>query len=179
MTQAMIGEIRMFAGNFPPKNWALCNGQLLAISSNTALFSILGTTYGGNGTTTFGLPDLRGRAPLSQGQGPGLTLRDLGEQGGEEGVALTVQQIPAHTHSATLPCNSDFNQTTKGTPINNAFGGTDPNNQGTPYYASSSNALMGASMSDPAGAGQPHANIQPSLALSFIICTNGVFPARN
>src|SRR5262245_2996958 len=99
MSQPYIGEIRMVGFNFAPLGWALCNGQLLAISQNTALFSLLGTTYGGNGQTTFALPDLRGRIPIHQGQGPGLSNRVLGEVGGQESVALTSQQMPAHTHA--------------------------------------------------------------------------------
>src|SRR5688572_5778483 len=124
MTEPMIGEIRMWAGNFAPKNWALCNGQILAIASNTALFSILGTTYGGNGTTTFGLPDLRGRVPLGQGQGPGLTPRSLGEIGGEESVVILTSEMPAHTHTSTLPCDSNFADATQTSPKNDVYCGT-------------------------------------------------------
>ena len=101
MSEAFIGEIRMFAGNFPPRGWQFCQGQLLSIAQNTALFSILGTTYGGNGQTTFALPDLRGRYPMQPGQGPGLSPRTLGEQGGSETVTLISNQMPAHTHSHT------------------------------------------------------------------------------
>src|SRR5204862_4938184 len=105
MPEPMIGEIRMFAGNFAPKNWALCNGQLLAISSNTALFSILGTYYGGNGTSTFALPNLQGRTPLGVGQGPGLTQRDLGELGGVEQSSILITEMPGHTHTVGLTGN--------------------------------------------------------------------------
>jgi microcystin-dependent protein len=180
MTEAMIGEIRMWAGNFAPKNWSFCNGQIISIASNTALFSILGTTYGGNGTTTFALPDLQGRVALSSGAGPGLTNRSLGEVGGEETVVILTSEMPAHTHSGvTLPCDSNFVDSDKGTPVNNAFAGTDPNSGGRAMYASASNAFMGATLTDPAGQSNPHSNIQPSLAVSFIICLRGVFPARN
>src|SRR4051812_15498079 len=97
----------MFAGNFAPRGWAFCNGQILPIAQNAALFSILGTTYGGNGTTTFGLPDLRGRVPVHQGQGPGLSQYDLGEQTGSEGVTLTINQVPVHTHAFAPGCSTD------------------------------------------------------------------------
>src|SRR5215831_4079907 len=99
MSEPFLGEIRMFGGNFAPRGWALCQGQLLSIAQNTALFSILGTTYGGNGQTTFALPGLRGRYPMQQGQGPGLSPRSLGEQGGSQTVTLLTNQMPAHTHS--------------------------------------------------------------------------------
>jgi microcystin-dependent protein len=179
MQEPMIGEIRMFAGNFAPKNWAFCNGQIITIASNTALFSILGTTYGGNGTTTFGLPDLRGRVPLSQGQGPGLTSRSLGEVGGQETVAILTTEMPAHIHTSTLPCDSAFADATKTSPVGNAYCGTDVNEGGIPIFASTANALMGTSPTDSAGQGNPHSNIQPSLCVSFVICLQGIFPARN
>ena len=179
MTEAMIGEIRMWAGNFAPKNWAFCNGQIIAIASNTALFSILGTTYGGNGTTTFALPDLRGRVPLAQGQGPGLTDRTLGELGGEESVVILTSEMPAHTHLAALPCDSVATDATQNSGKNNAYCGNDPNEGGKAIFASAANAVMGASPTDSAGQGNSHSNIQPSLAVSFIICQRGLFPARN
>ena len=102
MANPFVAEIRMFAGNFPPRGWAFCNGQLLAISSNTALFSLIGTYYGGNGTSNFGLPNLQGASPLQTGQGPGLSYRDIGQTGGQQAVTLTAQQIPSHTH--TVEC---------------------------------------------------------------------------
>ena len=184
MPDPMIGEIRMFAGNFAPKNWALCNGQLLAISSNTALFSILGTYYGGNGTSNFALPNLQGRTPIGVGQGPGLTPRDLGELGGVEQASLIIPEMPAHTHSVADAGNSDFTKTTATSPASGAFGATDPNaNPAINLYASGATgqnaASMGASPSGVNGGSTPHNNIQPSLAVSFIICLFGVFPARN
>src|SRR5437660_12354605 len=118
MPDPMIGEIRMFAGNFAPMNWAFCNGQLLAIQSNTALFSILGTTYGGNGTTTFALPNLQCRVPVAAGAGPGLSDRLLGEEGGVENVSLLISEMPSHTHAVQLGGNSDFNKATANSPAN-------------------------------------------------------------
>ena len=184
MPEPMIGEIRMFAGNFAPKNWALCNGQLLAISSNTALFSILGTYYGGNGTSTFALPNLQGRTPLGVGQGPGLTQRDLGELGGVEQSSILITEMPGHTHTVGLTGNSDFSKTAATSPANAAWGSTDPNaNPTVNLYASGAGApnvaTMGASPSGVAGGSTAHNNIQPSLAITFIVCLYGIFPARN
>src|SRR5438132_384897 len=110
MSEPFLGEIRMFCGNFNPRGWALCNGQLLSIAQNTALFSILGTTYGGNGQTTFALPDLRGRVPVHPGQGPGLSMYNLGENGGAESVTLTAAQMPAHQHTVTPACGNSIPQ---------------------------------------------------------------------
>jgi microcystin-dependent protein len=167
VSEPFYGEIVMFAGNFAPRGWAFCNGQLLSIAQNTALFSILGTTYGGNGVTTFALPDLRGRAPMHFGQGPGLSNRNLGEQDGTETVALTQQQMPSHTH--TLNGSTGAVNTTRPTGAVPAKGGSystaSPDTQMTPP------ALVGGS--------QPHDNMQPSLAVSFIIALEGIFPSRN
>jgi microcystin-dependent protein len=178
MSDPILGEIRMFAGNFPPRGWAFCNGQILPISQNTALFSLLGVQYGGNGTTTFALPNLQGRAPLGQGQGPGLTNRDIGELGGEESLQLLTTQMPAHSHAIQFPCNSDYTKASQSTPVNGAYVGADPNGAGLALYSATANASMGATVSGPAGSSLPHQNMQPYLALSFIIATQGVFPQR-
>lgn len=176
--QPMIGEIRTFAGNFAPRGWALCNGQILPISQYTALFSILGVTYGGNGTSTFALPNLQGSVPLGAGNGPGLTPRVLGEIGGAESVTVLTTEMPAHTHGVKLASNSNPAQATVTSPANAYYGSTDPNNNGATLYSTVSNAAMGPSASQPAGGSQPHNNIQPSLAVSYIICMEGIFPVR-
>lgn len=166
-----IGEIRQFAGNFAPKDWALCNGQLLPISQNTALFSLLGTTYGGDGKTTFGLPNLCGKAPMQYGQGPGLTDRSPGEDGGSPAVTLLQTEIPAHTHSAM---GGPKAATTA--PDNAGWGAID--RLGTALYASTPNAQMHPMALGVAGGSQPHNNMQPFLGMNFIISLHGVFPPR-
>ncbi len=172
MANPYIGEIRMFAGNFAPAGWALCQGQFMAIQTNAALYSILGTTYGGNGTTTFALPDFRGRVPLSSGQGPGLSNYLLGEQAGNENIALTSLQMPAHTHSVAALGSGG----TQASPINGfpaiESTGTSMN------YATSPSALMNPQMLSPAGGSQPHSNIQPILCVNFIIALTGIFPSQ-
>ena len=171
MATPFIGQITLFAGNFAPRGWAFCNGQILSIAQNTALFSILGTTYGGNGQTTFALPDLRGRVPMHPGQGPGLSSRTLGEVGGTETTTLNVSQLPAHTHPVAPQAN-DGAQTT------NRPGGAYPARGGA--YAGSPGATpMGATPSGPAGSSQPHNNVQPYLGLNYIIALEGIFPSRN
>lgn len=191
-------SIAMFGGNFAPRNWALCNGQLLSIAQYSAVFSILGTTFGGDGRTTFGLPDLRGRVPVHAGQGPGLTLRTLGEARGAETVTLISSQMPAHNHGATLTAPGYTGAVTpkaltgRGSKTNvptGAFMTTAPD--GTNIYASSSDGVMGSSdvtitQSTPgsvailnAGSSQPHENMQPYLCVNFIICLYGLFPTRD
>ena len=176
MTAPFIGEIKMFAGNFPPRNYAFCSGQILPISQNTALFSLLGTTYGGNGTTNFALPDLRGRAPMHPGSGPGLTPRVLGDMSGENNVTLLSTQMPIHSHSISGAVLANSNPS--GTPAANTL-----------FTNSSPNQLYGAVLGTPVtlapqsvtltGGSQPHNNIQPYLAVTFIIALQGIFPARN
>jgi microcystin-dependent protein len=177
MADPFVAEIRIFPFNFAPKGWAWCDGQLLPLSQNTALFSLLGTTYGGDGKSTFALPDLEGRAPMHPGQGPGLSLHDLGETGGSETVSLLESEIPAHSHSMNA-FNSPANQP-----------GPDPNNslartQGsTPYVAPSggtipSPAAMAPESLAPAGGDQPHNNMMPYLTFYFNIALQGVFPPR-
>jgi len=174
-----IAVVTCFAGNFAPRNWAFCNGQLMQISQNTALFSILGTTFGGNGQTTFALPDLRSRVPVGVGQGPGLPSVTLGEVSGSETVTLLTTNLPPHIHSGPvnyqLPANSED--------------GTDPTpNSGYPSrftgaYATSTNAAMLAPVYSGvvgnAGQSQPVPILSPFLAISYIICLFGVFPSRN
>jgi microcystin-dependent protein len=171
MPAPFIGEIRIWAGNFAPTGWALCNGQLLPISQNTALFSILGTAYGGNGSSNFALPDLQGRVPMQPGQGQGLTPRVRGEALGSEARTLTVLEVPAHTHS--LSANS-------GNGNDDAPGGRvmARSPAGIPQYAAAPNAVMSAGAVAAAGGGQPHNNMQPYLALNFIICLQGIYPSR-
>ncbi|HTS11487.1 MAG TPA: tail fiber protein [Candidatus Limnocylindrales bacterium] len=172
MSNPFVAEIRIFPFNFAPKGWAFCNGQILPISQNTALFSLLGTTYGGNGSSTFALPNLQGATPMHFGQGPGLSLRDLGESGGESTITLLASEIPSHTHSAQ--CNSGMGDQ-YGPPGN--FWATDAG--GNNEYGSTSNNQMAAGAIGTTGSSQPHNNMQPYLVLSFCIALQGVFPARN
>lgn len=176
MATPFIGEIRMFGGNFAPRGNAFCNGQLLSIAQNTALFSILGTTYGGNGTTIFGLPDLRSRAPMHSGNGPGLTPRVLGEQGGVENVTLQTTQIPFHNHQAS-------GQTALGgqpSPASATWATTGTSRMPVPLYAPApANTTMNDLALAQTGSSQPHNNMPPYLVINFIIATQGVFPARN
>jgi microcystin-dependent protein len=176
MASPFIAEIRMFAGNFAPRGNAFCNGQIIGIAQNTALFSLLGTTYGGNGTTNFALPDLRGRMPIGNGNGPGLTPRVLGEQGGVENVTLLSTQMPAHTH-VPQASNLPGTQASPGAGVwaTSASGRTPP-----PLYVPPPAAVaMNAAAIGVTGGNQPHPNMQPYLAVSYIIATQGVFPARN
>jgi microcystin-dependent protein len=163
----------MFAGNFAPRGWAFCDGQLLAISSNSALFSILGTTYGGDGRVTFGLPDLRGRAPIHAGgsQGPGLSRRRLGEKGGSENVTLAVQQLPPHNHKL----KADEAVANQVTPEGNVLASK---NRTKLYSDGPANKDMGASSIGNAGGGQAHPNMQPYLGINYIICLQGIYPSR-
>jgi microcystin-dependent protein len=171
MADPFVAEIRIFPFNFAPTGWAWCDGQLLPISQNTALFALLGTTYGGDGKSTFALPDLEGRAPMHPGQGPGLSLHDLGETGGSETVTLLESEIPAHSHSlraslddADLAIPAPTRSLAKAS--SNLYVTTNPNTQ------MSNQALA------PAGGDQPHNNLQPFLTLYFNIALQGVFPPR-
>ncbi|MDT4968621.1 MAG: hypothetical protein QOJ64_3358 [Acidobacteriota bacterium] len=171
MADPFVAEIRIFPFNFAPKGWAWCDGQLLPLSQNTALFSLLGTTYGGNGKSNFALPDLQGRAPMHPGQGPGLSLHDLGETGGSETVTLLESEIPAHSHGLTAV---EDNGTFK-TPAGMFLGG------GNAMYIAPNQAvnttLAGESLA-PAGGDQPHNNLMPYLTFYFCIALQGVFPPR-
>ncbi|PKN56194.1 MAG: phage tail protein [Deltaproteobacteria bacterium HGW-Deltaproteobacteria-14] len=166
MSEPFIGEIRIFAGNFAPRGWAFCNGQLLSIAQNTALFSLLGTTYGGNGIQTFGLPDLRGRVPVGFGQGPGLSNHAQGQQYGAEQVTLTAAQLPAHTHNleAALPDPEPSLTPTPAVPT---------------AYDQAPGSAKAAFPSSSAGGGQPVSVTQPTLTLNFIIALFGIYPSRS
>jgi len=182
MSQPFIGMIVLFAGNFAPRNWAFCSGQLLPIAQNTALFSILGTTYGGNGQTTFALPDLRGRVPLHPGQGPGLSTRYLGEAGGVENVTLTTLQMPAHNHSVTMALNVKNAAGNSPSPAgsvlaNEAAGVTAMYSNAAPDTAMASGAVTGSVGT--AGGSQPTSIMQPYLGVNYIIALYGIYPSRN
>ncbi|HEX5747396.1 MAG TPA: tail fiber protein [Archangium sp.] len=174
MSDPFIGEIRMFAGNFPPRGWQFCQGQILSIAQNTALFSILGTTYGGNGTTTFALPDLRGRYPMQPGQGPGLSPRTLGEQGGSETVTLISNQMPAHNHTLNVSSQAGDVETPVGTVLAADTTATVLNYRSAPIDGTMNPAVIGA-----AGGNQPHNNMPPYTCVNFIIALQGIFPSRN
>lgn len=166
-----IAEIRIFAGNFAPNGWAFCNGQLLPISQNVALFSILGLTYGGDGKSTFALPDLRGLAPMQWGQGPGLSNYYLGETGGESSVTLIEAEMPVHTH----PVRANSNSGDQTSPQNNDWAASS-----NPLYSASagSSPAMNEAAFSHAGGNQPHNNMPPYLVLNFIIAIRGVLPPK-
>jgi len=167
--EGFIGEIRMFAGNFAPRGWAFCEGQLLPINQNTALYSILGTTYGGDGQTNFALPDLRGRTPIGVGHGPGLSPYSLGQKGGNETTTLSVDQIPAHNHLANA--SSEAGNTRS--PADTVWA------RGKKFYSTQApNTTMSATAISSTGGSQPHTNIQPYLAIHYIICIQGIYPSR-
>lgn len=174
MADPFVAEIRIFPFNFAPRGWAWCNGQLMPISQNTALFSLLGTTYGGDGKSTFALPDLEGRAPMHPGQGPGLALHDLGETGGSETVTLLASEIPSHAH--TLQANAGLADLQGPGPTRVLA----RSSGGSAYQANTSANLV--QLSDqalsPTGGDQPHNNMQPYLTFYFNIALQGVFPPR-
>lgn len=173
MSDPFVAEIRIFTGNFAPRGWALCNGQLLPISQNTALFSLLGTTYGGDGKSTFRLPDLQQRFPLHPGQGPGLSNRVLGESAGEAAVTLQTSELPGHGHGLKAALSP-----TTGTPASDLM--LSPVNGGAAVYKALSNPqAMAPQTLSPEGGGLPHNNRHPYLALTFIIALQGVFPPRS
>jgi len=164
----------MFAGNFVPKGWAFCNGQLMPISQNTALFSLLGTFYGGDGRTTFGLPDLQGSAPLQAGQGPGLSDRQLGASGGSPAVTLSSAQMPAHSH----PVRSVSSAGNRNNPAGNLWAEPVSGRRAVPAYAPTANTAMGQNALGGSGGNQPHNNMPPFLAVTFIIALQGIYPPR-
>jgi microcystin-dependent protein len=172
MADPFVAEIRIFPFNFAPKGWAWCHGQLIPISQNTALFSLLGTTYGGDGKSTFALPDLQGSAAMHPGQGPGLSLHDLGETGGSETVTLLESEFPSHSHTwrADLIDLADTNVSSPNASFAQSAGGT--------LYQSATNTQLAPDALVPAGGDQPHNNMQPYLTLYFNIALQGVFPPR-
>ena len=176
MADPFVAEIRIFPFNFAPKGWAFCDGQILPISQNTALFSLLGTVYGGDGKSTFALPDLQGSVPLHPGQGPGLSLYDLGQTGGTETVTLLQSEMPVHAHTVGMANNGNGDS---GSPVNNTWAGV-PSGRGflLAYHSGPPTAKMLATLIQPAGGDQPHTNMQPYLTLNFCIALQGVFPAR-
>jgi microcystin-dependent protein len=171
MADPFVAEIRMMANNFAPRGWAFCNGQLLQISQNTALFSLIGTTYGGDGRTTTALPNLQGRLAMHPGRGPGLTPRNLGQRGGVTTVALTEAQVPAHSHAAQgVDENADSTA-----PGGKYFAIADDDT----YRGSGTGVNMAADSITVAGGGQPHNNMQPHLGINYCIALVGVYPSRS
>lgn len=180
MSEPFVAQITMFGGNFAPRGWALCDGQLLPIAQNQALFAILGTTYGGDGRTTLALPDLRGRAPLHEGTGPGLSQRRLGSKGGTERNTLAVNQLPSHTHATDDPAlKATANPANTSDPTGAALAIAPAYNDSELPAA----AMRDGSVEHPApgstGAGSSHNNMQPYQVINFIIALQGIFPSRN
>ncbi|KRG64280.1 MULTISPECIES: tail fiber protein [Stenotrophomonas] len=175
MTEPFIGEIQLFGFNFPPRGWAFCNGATLGIQQNTALFSLLGTNYGGNGTTNFQLPNFVTRAAIEQGQGPGLTQHSIGESYGSNSVTLTQNTMPSHNHLLTVYNQPDETKRTS-IPAQNNYPGLPTT--GTPFVSSATaNVQFSPNMVGPSGGGQPHENRQPYLATNFCIALQGAFPS--
>ena len=174
MADPFVAEIRIFPFNFAPKGWAWCDGQLLPLSQNTALFSLLGTTYGGNGKSNFALPDLQGRAPMHPGQGPGLSLHDLGETGGSDTVSLLESEMPAHSHAYSVSQADATERIPAGQKFGAGLGGVVA--YATP--AGGNTVQLSANALAPAGGDQPHNNLQPYLTFYFCIALQGVFPPR-
>jgi microcystin-dependent protein len=173
MSAPFMGEVRVFAGTFAPRDWAFCNGQSLAISQYDALYALIGTTYGGDGVNTFNAPDARGRLPVGQGNGPGLTPRVQGQIYGSETVTLVNNQLPGHTHSVTVSDTAADLTAPSGQLIGHSLH----------YLASTETPLITSSLLQNPGGGsggnQPHENMMPFLAVSFILCLQGIFPSRN
>jgi microcystin-dependent protein len=175
MAEPFIAEIKMFGGNFAPRGYALCSGQLLSIAQNTALFSLLGTTYGGDGQTTFGLPDMRGRVPIGQGQGPGLSSRVMGELAGSETVTLISSEMPAHTH--THSAGAVTGPGTQAGPAGARM--AESTARDNVYSTAAADTAMAPDTIGISGGSQPHNNMQPYLCVNFIIALEGIFPSRN
>jgi microcystin-dependent protein len=171
MAEPFLGEIRMFGGDFAPQGWALCNGQILSISEYDTLFSLIGTTYGGDGQTTFALPDLQGRIPLNQGKNPSTgTTYVMGEKNGVESVTLTVSQLPAHTHKV----HASSQPGTQNSPANAVWA-----KNAQQYSANAPDGLMNASSLSSVGGNQPHSNLMPFTVINFIIALYGIYPSQN
>lgn len=171
MSEPFVGEIRMFAGNFAPRGWAFCDGQLLAVSQNDALFSLLGTIYGGDGRTTFGLPDVRGRVPIHQGSGPGLSQRRLGAKGGAENVTLTTNQIPSHSHN--------FHVNTQAATTPNPAGNVAADSPDDNYNSETIETSFNSGVVANTGGSRSHTNLMPTLCINFIIALVGIYPSRS
>ena len=174
MSEPFIAEIRIFAGDFAPRSWAFCNGQLLPISQNTALFSLIGTTYGGDGRSTTALPNLQGQAPMHPGRGPGLTSYRLGQRGGVETVTLSEAQMPSHTHTMRASGGT-------GGPLGGGANATDPVDNylaASVKYSSIAGSSVNMQSVTNAGGSQAHNNMQPFLAINFIIALQGLYPSR-
>src|SRR3712207_2172111 len=172
MADPFVAEIRIFPFNFPPTGWAFCNGQLMPISQNTALFALLGTIYGGDGKSTFALPDMQGNAPMHPGQGSGLSLHDLGETGGAETVTLLESEMPFHNHQMRVNTQdpADIGLVNPNASLAQSTGGT--------LYQTTTNTQLAAQALTPTGGGLPHNNMQPYLTLNYCIALQGVFPPR-
>lgn len=176
MSSPFLGQLMLVPYNFSPRGWAFCQGQILSIAQNTALFALVGTTYGGNGQTTFALPDLRGRVPISSGQGPGLSNYSLGQLSGTENTTLLSTNMPAHTHTATAALNANSGPANDSIPNGNFLA------EGS-IYRSTANATMNsgavAVTVNPTGGSQPFSIVQPYLTLNWVIALQGIFPSRN
>ena len=184
MSEPFLGEIRMFGGNFAPRGWAFCDGQLLPISSNSALFSLLGTTYGGDGRTTFQLPDLRGRVPMHAGNGPGLSTRPLGSKAGAETTTLNVPQLPSHTHTtpaSSTGLNAVASPADTSNPTGNTLAMANIYKAEAPSVSLNAGSVddVAANTTGETGASSAHNNMQPYLTVYFIIALQGTFPSRN
>jgi len=173
--EGYIAQIILFAGNFAPRGWAFCHGQLISIAQNTALFALLGTTYGGNGQTTFALPDLRGRVAVGTGQGPGLSFYTLGQLAGAENITLTTNEIPAHTH-ALRASSADATERAPGV---DRFLAREATAQTAMYATTGIDTTLSPQAISTVGSSQPHSNVQPYLAMNYVICMSGIFPSRN
>lgn len=176
MSEPFLGMIIPVGFNFAPRGWALCDGQILAIAQNTALFALLGTTYGGNGQTTFALPDLRGRVPIHQGQGPGLSSYNMGQSAGSENTTLTINQMPAHNHTATGAIAANSAAANDSIPTLNYLA------ESAIYHSGKNTAMAADSVAVTvgiSGGSQPFPLIQPYLCINFVICLEGIFPSRN
>lgn len=179
MSDQFLAEVRIFPFNFAPTGWATCDGQLMPISQNTALFSLLGTTYGGDGKSTFALPNLQGAAPMQPGQGQGLSLYDLGQTGGSDNVTLLTSEIPLHTHTAQVNTTNATLPTPAGNvPARIAFSTGTQSGSGVAYSPNAPTVQMAPQALAPAGGSQPHNNMQPYLVLTFCIALQGIFPQR-
>ena len=174
MTDQFLAEVRMFAGNFAPSGWAFCNGQVLPISQNTALFSLLGTTYGGNGKSTFALPNLQGSMPLGTGDGPGLSYRQLGESGGSPTVTLVSSELPVHTHGVSAVAAPG----TLDSPADATWAQPRLGRAREAAYATAATTQLNAQAFATAGGNVPHNNLPPYLVVTFIIALQGIFPPR-